>query len=128
MNQKGYVFQCDICGNLVCLVKKGKGELVCCGEKMIYMKAKTGDPSSEKHIPVFDKKGGHILVKVGTHPHPMVKSHFVGFIDAEFNDFMVRKELGPGEKPELVINTDESPLALRSYCLIHGVFQSKKNL
>ena len=30
----GEVFKCDICGNIVEVVKVGGGELVCCGKSM----------------------------------------------------------------------------------------------
>jgi superoxide reductase len=34
MAQKGEVYKCDICGNVVSVVVGGDGDLVCCGENM----------------------------------------------------------------------------------------------
>ena len=34
----GEVFKCDICGNIVEVVKVGGGELVCCGKPMNLIK------------------------------------------------------------------------------------------
>jgi superoxide reductase len=34
MAQKGEVYKCDVCGNVVSVVIGGDGDLVCCGENM----------------------------------------------------------------------------------------------
>jgi len=34
MAEKGKEYQCETCGNIVLVVEAGKGELICCGEKM----------------------------------------------------------------------------------------------
>jgi superoxide reductase len=38
MTQKGQVYRCNICGNVVSVLQKGDGDLVCCGEKMELLK------------------------------------------------------------------------------------------
>ena len=35
VKQKGEIYRCDICGNIVKVMTVGGGELVCCGEPMI---------------------------------------------------------------------------------------------
>lgn len=124
MNKKNSIFQCDICGNLIAIVKKGGGSLKCCGEKMFFLGAKTGNPASEKHIPILKNEDTSLLVTAGVHPHPMVKAHFLGFIEAESKDFIVRKELCSGYKPELRLEKNIKLSRLRSYCIIHGVHEN----
>ena len=34
MAQKGEVYKCEICGNVVSVLEGGDGDLVCCGEDM----------------------------------------------------------------------------------------------
>lgn len=38
MTEIGEVYKCGVCGNIVKVIKNGKGVLVCCGEDMILMK------------------------------------------------------------------------------------------
>jgi len=34
MAEKGEVYKCEICGNVVSVLEGGDGDLVCCGEDM----------------------------------------------------------------------------------------------
>lgn len=34
MAQKGEVYKCDVCGNVVTVMQGGGGDLVCCGQNM----------------------------------------------------------------------------------------------
>ncbi len=45
-------FCCEICGNMVVLIKSGGGTLVCCDQEMTLLEANTIDASVEKHVPV----------------------------------------------------------------------------
>jgi superoxide reductase len=38
MTEIGQVYRCNICGNVVKVVKNGVGTLVCCGEPMELVK------------------------------------------------------------------------------------------
>jgi superoxide reductase len=38
MTEKGQIYKCEICGNVVEVVEPGDGELVCCGEAMKLQK------------------------------------------------------------------------------------------
>jgi desulfoferrodoxin-like iron-binding protein len=37
MAEKGEVYQCEICGNVVSVLQGGDGDLVCCGEEMVLL-------------------------------------------------------------------------------------------
>ncbi|NLB80284.1 MAG: desulfoferrodoxin FeS4 iron-binding domain-containing protein, partial [Clostridiaceae bacterium] len=64
-------YRCEVCGNLVGLVNNGGGELVCCGQPMVMLKANTQDAAVEKHVPVLAKDGDIITVTIGSVDHPM---------------------------------------------------------
>jgi desulfoferrodoxin-like iron-binding protein len=44
MTKKAEVYECEICGNVVAVIKAGDGDLVCCGEEM---KLVSGERSKE---------------------------------------------------------------------------------
>jgi superoxide reductase len=37
MAEKGEVYKCEICGNVVSVLQGGDGDLVCCGEEMVLL-------------------------------------------------------------------------------------------
>ena len=41
MTEKLEVYKCEICGNIVEVLHKGAGQLVCCGEPMRLIEEKT---------------------------------------------------------------------------------------
>ena len=38
MTEKGQVYKCEICGNVVEVLEQGAGQLVCCGQPMKLIK------------------------------------------------------------------------------------------
>ena len=42
-------YRCELCGNMVALIKKGGGTLVCCGQNMTKLEANSTDAAKEKH-------------------------------------------------------------------------------
>ncbi|MCK9275183.1 MAG: desulfoferrodoxin FeS4 iron-binding domain-containing protein [Syntrophales bacterium] len=44
MTETGQIYKCDICGNVVSVLEKGSGDLVCCGENMRLL---TGEEAVE---------------------------------------------------------------------------------
>ena len=62
---------CKHCGNIVEVVKESGVPIVCCGEKMMELKANTSDGAVEKHVPEVNINGNNVLVTVGSTLHPM---------------------------------------------------------
>ncbi|MDO9508435.1 MAG: desulfoferrodoxin [Thermovirgaceae bacterium] len=124
MAKKLDVFKCDLCGNVVELLHVGVGELVCCGQPMTLMEEKNADSSTEKHVPVIEKKNGGLLVKVGSVPHPMEEKHFIEWIEVIVDGKACRKFLKPGEAPEAFFPVDGKDVKAREYCNIHGLWRS----
>ena len=71
MTKRLQIYKCEVCGNIVEVLHDGAGELVCCGQPMKLLDAKTADQGKEKHVPVIEKVAGGVRVKVGGIPHPM---------------------------------------------------------
>ena len=81
MAERLQVYECAKCGNIVEVMRGGKGELVCCGEPMKLLVENTVDAAVEKHVPVIEKVDGGIKVKVGSVAHPMLEEHHIEWIE-----------------------------------------------
>jgi superoxide reductase len=120
------VYKCELCGNIVEVLHAGAGELICCGQPMQLLVAKTEDAGKEKHVPVTEKTDRGIKVRVGSVPHPMEEKHFIEWIAVVTNRGIFRKFLKPGEKPEAEFPNNETVITVREYCNIHGLWTTNK--
>ncbi|MFA5621717.1 MAG: desulfoferrodoxin [Thermovirgaceae bacterium] len=118
------IFKCELCGNVVELLHVGKGELVCCGQPMMLMEEQTADFTTEKHVPVIEKKDGGLLVKVGSIPHPMIEKHYIEWIQVIIDGKNCKQFLKPGDAPEAFFAEDGENVSAREYCNIHGLWKS----
>ena len=126
MTQLRELYRCEICGNIVEVVNKGATSLVCCGEPMIKLEAKTEDQGQEKHVPVVEETDSGIKVKVGSIEHPMEDKHYIKFIEILLEDRIIRKELKPGQAPEVkYCATKLDVIEVREFCSIHGLWKNK---
>ena len=125
MAQLKQIYRCNICGNIVLVLHAGVGELVCCGQPMKLLAEKMKDIGLEKHVPVMEKTGNKVKVKVGSVPHPMEQNHYIEWIEVIADDKIYRKFLKPGEKPEAEFEITAEKLEAREYCTIHGLWKSK---
>ena len=123
MAERMQVYECEICGNIVEVLRGGAGELVCCGEPMILLEENTVDAAVEKHVPVVEKVEGGVKVKVGSVPHPMVDEHWIEWIQVVSGGASYRKFLEPGEEPEAVFAVQDVELA-REHCNLHGLWKA----
>jgi superoxide reductase len=111
------------CGNMVEVIDTGDGELVCCGQAMNNLVAKTDDQGKEKHVPVIEKADGQITVKVGSVTHPMEDDHYIQWIELLADGKSYRQFLSPGDAPEAVFNVEADQLTAREHCSIHGLWK-----
>lgn len=125
MTQRFEIYKCEICGNIVEMQHEGKGELVCCGKPMKLFKENTVDAAKEKHVPVSEKTGKGIKVKVGSVAHPMTAEHYIEWIQIIQPDGReAKKYLKPGDAPEAEFCDVESGASIREYCNIHGLWKA----
>ncbi len=119
------VYKCNICGNIVEAVHTGVGSLVCCGQEMQLQLENTTDGAVEKHVPVVERSGNKIVVKVGENAHPMEESHYIEWIELVTDNLNYKKFLNPGDKPEVEfeISEDVENIIVREYCNLHGLWK-----
>lgn len=125
MTELRQVYRCNICGNIVEVIHTGVGQLICCGQPMELLKGKTEDVGLEKHVPVIERVGSKVKVKVGSVPHPMEEKHYIEWIEIIADGISCRKFLKPGEKPEAEFETTAEKIEAREYCNIHGLWKTK---
>lgn len=87
----------------------------------------TTDGAKEKHIPVIEKEGNLVRVKVGSAEHPMLENHYIEWIVLETNQGYQKKDLAPGRKPEVVFALAEGEEVIAAYesCNLHGLWEAK---
>jgi superoxide reductase len=124
MTNLNEVYKCEICGNIVVVVHEGAGELVCCGQPMKRLEEQNADSATEKHVPVIEKTGEGILVKVGSVPHPMEEKHHIEWIELTVDGTVLRRFLKPGEAPEALFRVEGEISGAREYCNVHGLWRS----
>ena len=121
------IYKCSVCGNVVEVTFGSAGQLVCCGKPMELMAEKTQDEGNEKHVPVAENvEGNQFRIKVGAEPHPMEEAHYIQWIEVLKDDGLIRKHLKPGDAPEKEFAIQRSPVKLRCFCNIHGLWAAEK--
>jgi len=125
MVERLQVYKCARCGNLVEVLTGGHGDLVCCGQPMDSLTAKTADQGREKHLPVIEKIDGGIKVKIGSIPHPMEEKHYIEWIELLSDGKAYRQFLKPGQAPEAVFPLAPEDVRAREHCNIHGMWEAK---
>jgi superoxide reductase len=127
MAERLEVYKCNVCGNMVEVVHGGEGDLVCCGEPMQKLTAKTADQGKEKHVPVIEKVSGGIKVKVGSVPHPMEDKHYIEWVEVLLDGKSYRQFLRPGQAPEATFELAAGNVTVREFCNLHGMWEAKHN-
>ena len=124
MEQKFYI--CTHCGNIIAFVKNTGVPVVCCGEKMKEIVPCSTDAATEKHIPVYRIENGKVYVKIGEVPHPMTEEHYIQWVSLQTKDGNQRRELHPGDAPEVCFPIDEGDEveAVYAYCNLHSLWKA----
>lgn len=119
-------FKCDICGNLVEMIKSSGAPMSCCGQNMTELIPGTSDGAADKHVPVYSVDGNKVSVTVGSVEHPMMEAHYIEWIVVETSNGALRKQLKPGEAPkaEFVLADGESVVAVYAYCNLHSLWMA----
>ena len=124
MTERLQVYRCNICDNIVLVVRPGVGTLVCCGQPMSLLAEKTGGPGEEKHVPVVERAGDVVRVRVGSVEHPMEEGHLIEWVELIVGDEVHRRFFGPGDKPEAEFKVARAgKLVARAFCNKHGLWK-----
>lgn len=125
MTELKQIYRCNVCGNIVEVLHTGVGQLVCCSQPMELLTEKAVDVGLEKHVPIIEKVGNKVKVKVGSVQHPMEQKHYIEWIEIIADDKTCRKFLNLGDKPEVEFEIAAEKIEAREYCNIHGLWKSK---
>lgn len=119
------IYICPVCGNVVELLENGGGQLVCCGQPMEEMIAKTADTGLEKHVPVVELNDNKVHVTVGSVLHPMENAHYISKIFLVANKKVKRVNLTPEDEPKATFTLDEETNNFEVYelCNLHGLWK-----
>jgi len=124
MKEKQRFFICNHCKNIINFVEDNGVPVVCCGEKMIELKANTVEASKEKHLPEIAFDGEILKVQVGSVLHPMTDEHYISFIHVETEHGGQSKFLKPGDEPVAEFSfVKDKPIAVYEYCNLHGLWK-----
>jgi superoxide reductase len=127
MITKKAIYRCMKCGNIVESLWNGQPPIFCCGEEMKELAANTTDAAKEKHVPVIERNGNKVTVKVGSIPHPMTKEHYIVFVELLAGDKVLRHDFKEGDAlAEATFLVEENvPLQAREYCNLHSLWGTK---
>lgn len=119
-------YVCSHCGNIIAFAHNAGVPVMCCGQKMQELVPGTTDAAQEKHVPVVAVNGNEVTVKVGDVAHPMLEEHYIEWVALECAKGNQRKELKPGQAPEVkfLLTEDDSVIAAYAYCNLHGLWKS----
>ena len=124
MEENVVFFKCHHCGNLIGLIDGNPENIICCGEKMSPLTANTTDGAKEKHLPVYEKQGDEIIVKVGSIAHPMEEDHYIMWIAQVSKNRTTRVRLSPNQNTEAHFPYIPGS-SLYAYCNKHGLWKTE---
>ena len=127
MLKKKAVYKCDLCGNVIEAVWDGQPSVTCCGQEMTELTVNTVDAAKEKHVPVIERDGNKVTVKVGSAWHPMASDHYILFIEVLDGDYVYRRDMKEGdEKPEATFTVQGDKVKARAFCNLHGFWMAEE--
>ena len=119
-------YKCPMCGNIIEKIHDSGVPVVCCGKPMENLEANTVEASFEKHIPDVKLEEGAVKVQVGSVEHPMIEEHYIEWIYLETAQGGFRKDLKPGEAPQVCFALcEDKPVAVYAYCNLHGLWKKE---
>lgn len=103
----------------------GPQNLQCDGDDMVELTANTVDAAVEKHVPVIERDGNKVTVKVGEAPHPMGADHYILFVEVLAGDKVYRHDFKEGDTvAEATFLIEEQDIKARAFCNLHGFWES----
>ena len=119
-------YQCATCKTIAIKVNDGGGEMSCCGEPMAVLEPNSTDAAGEKHVPVIERDGDAVTVKVGSVAHPMEEDHSIQWVYITTEEGVLSKCLKPGEPPVATFDlAGQTPLEAFEFCNKHGLWKAE---
>lgn len=124
MTKQKEIYKCEVCGNIVEVLHKGVGTLVCCNQDMKLMKEQSKGEYAEKHAPVIKKNEEGVEINIGKLDHPMEEDHYIEWIEISTDKGSSKKFLKPGKKPNVKFPVKKD-VNTRMYCNLHGLWKGE---
>ncbi len=98
----------------------------CLKEGFGIMDSTASEGAGEKHLPVVERDGDKITVKVGSVFHPMTKEHSITWIFLETQKGGQFVRLDPEGQPvaEFILPKGDTAIAAYAYCNLHGFWRT----
>ena len=116
-------YRCNICGNVLALLKKSGSPQTCCDKSMTKLEPNSTDGAKEKHIPVVIKENDNLHVSVGSTLHPMLPEHYIEWIALDNGDKTEIVYLKPGMEPKAEF-AEVKAGTVYEYCNLHGLWKA----
>ena len=127
MSERGEIYQCLKCGNIIEVLVGEEGVLTCCSQPMQQRGEKIADATLEKHMPFIQKEGDKYLVRIGENTeHPREEKHYIQWIEILWEEMILRKYLTPAAKSQAeFVSVGSKDVTAREHCSPHGLWISK---
>ncbi len=109
------------------LVTGERKNLKSCGcQGFDVLRPDMAEGAGEKHLPVIEREGNQITVKVGSIFHPMTEEHSIGWIFLETKKGGQLIRLTPQEQPvgRFLLAEGDEAVAAYAYCNLHGFWKT----
>lgn len=125
MKEKNTVFyKCPTCNNLIGLIQGDASHITCCGKPMELLIANSVDAAKEKHVPVYEKDGDEMVVRVGKVNHPMDEDHYIMWIAVVSDNQTTRVRFYPNQEPVARFKYIPGSV-IYAYCNKHGLWKNE---
>ncbi len=125
MKEKNTVFyKCPMCNNLIGLIQGDASHITCCGKPMELLVANSEDAIVEKHVPVYEKNGDEMVVRVGEVSHPMDEDHYIMWIAVVSDNQTTRVRFYPNQEPVAKFKYIPGSV-IYAYCNKHGLWKNE---
>ena len=120
-------YKCQHCPNMIAYLEKAVCNAKCCGEEMLELVPNTSDGAGEKHVPVIERDGQTVTVKVGSVAHPMLEAHYIQWVYLQTKNGGQFHYFAPGDAPEatFALAEGEEVIAAYEYCNKHGLWKKE---
>lgn len=130
-NEKGFIMPNSeskfyICEKCHVILEAIEGDPMAGDITLKKLTANTSDGAHEKHMPIVEKDGNKITVKVGSVYHPMTEEHSIEWVYLETEKGCQRMNLQANEEPvaTFLVADGDRPVAVYSYCNLHGFWKT----
>jgi superoxide reductase len=119
------IMKCNLCGKLAMIIRDGGKRTICCDQLMEQLMEQGAGAHGSNHVPVIEKWGNGVRVKVPGFPAEMKRDHFLEWIEVTDGKKLQVMGLVPGDAPEATFGATGPGVKSRAYCEHHGLWSNR---